>query len=327
MATRAGHEVGGGHGVEMGRAGRLRAWVLRDDVNGLQAAWVPTAGMLGASLRHNGCELLWQGDGVEAYARERAFMGIPFLHPWANRLAGFTYRAGGHEVVLHPSSPLLLRDQNGLPIHGVLTASQRWSVREFGAHEEGARLVAALNFDRPDLLATFPFPHEVEIEVQLGGVALHVTTTVTATGAEAVPVAFGFHPYLCIPTVPRARWKVSFPVSRRLELDEQLIPTGATQRVSPITGEIGDRTWDDGFDQIETGSRFELSADGRTIVFEYTDGYPVAQIFAPPEQEYVCVEPMTAPTNSLASEDSALGWVAPGQSRSATFKISCRWEP
>jgi galactose mutarotase-like enzyme len=309
----------------------MPARILRDDASGLQAAWVPSAGMLGASLRHDGHELLWQGRGVESYVREHAFMGIPFLHPWANRLAGFTYRVGGHEVVLDLSSPLLLRDQNGLPIHGVSTASRRWSVREPSPHMRGpdadnddARLVAVLNFDRPDLLAAFPFPHEVEMEVEIGGGALRVTTTVTPTGAEAVPVAFGFHPYLRIPNVPRARWEVSFPVSRRLEADERLIPTGATQRVSPIIGEIGDRTWDDGFDQIEKGSRFELSGDGRTIVVEYTDGYPVAQIFAPPEQEYVCVEPMTAPTNALASADSALGWVGPGESRSATFKISCR---
>jgi galactose mutarotase-like enzyme len=273
-------------------------------------------------------------------------MGIPFLHPWANRLAGFGYRAGGHEVALDPSSPLLLRDQDGLPIHGVSTASRRWSVRgsdahargsgahEVGgrgahdqggaeAHDHGARLVAVLNFDSPDLLAAFPFPHEVEMEIEIRGGALRVTTTVTATGAEAVPVAFGFHPYLRIPNVPRARWEVSFPVSRRLEVDERLIPTGVTRRVSPIIGEIGDRTWDDGFDQIEKGSRFDLSAGGRTITVEYTDGYPVAQIFAPPEQEYICVEPMTAPTNALASADSALGWVAAGESRSATFKISC----
>jgi galactose mutarotase-like enzyme len=303
--------------------GGQRAWVLRDDVNGLQATWLPGAGMLGGSLRHDGDELLWQGRGVEAYVRERAFMGIPFLHPWANRLAGFAYRAGGHEVALDPSSPLLLCDQNGLPIHGVSTASRRWSVRDPDADDEGARLVAVLSFDHPDLLAAFPFPHEVEMEVEVRGGALRVTTTVTPTGAEAVPVAFGFHPYLRIPNVPRARWEVSFPVSRRLEVDERLIPTGVTQRVSPIIGEIGDRTWDDGFDQIEKGSRFELSGGGRTIVVEYTDGYPVAQIFAPPEQEYVCVEPMTAATNALASGDSALGWVTPGQSRSATFKISC----
>jgi aldose 1-epimerase len=55
---------------------------------------------------------------------------------------------------------------------------------------------------------------------------------------------------------------------------------------------------------------------------EYLTGYPVAQIFAPPGQEYVCVEPMTAPTNALAGPDGALVWVPAGQRCTAAFRIT-----
>jgi len=102
----------------MTRVAGLRAWRLSDDEAALHTTWVPGAGMLGASLVHRGQEMLWQGAGVRGYARERKFMGIPFLHPWANRLSDFGYRAGGHDVVLDPASPLLLLDDHGLPIHG-----------------------------------------------------------------------------------------------------------------------------------------------------------------------------------------------------------------
>jgi galactose mutarotase-like enzyme len=51
-------------------------------------------------------------------------------------------------------------------------------------------------------------------------------------------------------------------------------------------------------------------------------GYPIAQIFAPPGQEYVCVEPMTAPANALAGPDGKLTWIPPGQRRSAAFRIT-----
>jgi aldose 1-epimerase len=314
------------HRIELGGVAGFRACVLHDDAADLHATWVPGAGMLGASLIHEGEELLWTGRGVRAYARDRVFMGIPFLHPWANRLAAFAYRAGGHEVVLDPSSPLLLLDDNGLPIHGVLTASRRWSVRELAADNERARLAAVLDFDRPELLAAFPFPHRVEMEVELGGGTLQLRTTLTATGPEPVPVAFGFHPYLRIPGASRADWEVSFPVHRRLALDQRLIPTGATQTIQPITGAIGERTWDDGFDRVDTRSRFELYASGRTISVQYTDGYPIAQIFAPPGEEYLCIEPMTAPANSLTGPDERLAWVAAGDSCSATFRVTCRSE-
>jgi galactose mutarotase-like enzyme len=278
--------------------------------------------MLGASLVHRGEELLWQGAGAGAYAKQGKFMGIPFLHPWANRLSRFGYRANGREVKIDASSPLLLLDENGLPIHGLLSASRTWSLEKLGADEERASLVASFEFDRPELLDAFPFRHRVEIEIALDDHGVKVTTTVTATGEATVPIAFGFHPYLRIPGYPRATWTVSFPVRRRLLLDSKGIPTGATEVVEPIRGAIGNRTWDDGFDRMDTPARFELEAGGRTLALEYTKGYPVAQIFAPPSQDYICIEPMTAPTDALNKPDGALRSLPAGERFSATFYIT-----
>src|SRR5512144_456861 len=109
----------------------------------LATSWLPEAGMLGASLVHGGAELLWQGPGPQAYARTRAYMGMPFLHPWANRIDGLRYEANGRSVTLDPESPLVLLE-GGLPIHGLLNASPLWEVRE----SDDARLLAALEFDR-----------------------------------------------------------------------------------------------------------------------------------------------------------------------------------
>ena len=311
------------HRIDETQLGDLQAWVLHDDAADLHATWVPEAGMLGASLLHGGRELLWTGRGADAYIRERAFMGIPFLHPWANRLARFGYKAGGRDVALDPASPLLHRDEHGLPIHGVLTASRLWSVSEAAADAERARLVAHLDFDRPELLAAFPFRHRIEMSVQVCGGALEVRTTVTATGDdEQVPISFGFHPYLAIPGVPRAEWDVAFPVRRHILIDAQEIPTGATEAVDPIAGPIGERTWDDGYDQLD-GHRFEIRGGDRTLTVELTEGYRVVQIFAPPKQEYICVEPMTAPANALNGPAEALAWASPGRPYSATFRIEC----
>lgn len=147
-----------GPSIETVRADGFEALVLHDDVADVHATWVPGAGMLGASLVHRGEELLWPGAGVGVYANDRAFMGVPFLHPWANRLGGYHYRAGGHDVTFDPSSPLLLLDQHSLPIHGVLTASPRWSVMATAADAERAQLTASLDFDTPDLLDTANVP-------------------------------------------------------------------------------------------------------------------------------------------------------------------------
>jgi aldose 1-epimerase len=312
------------HRLQTVRLAGRPAVVLHDDAFDLHATWVPGAGMLGASLVHRGEELLWQGAGVAAYADARTFMGLPFLHPWANRLEAFAYSAGGHDVELDPGSPLLLRDDGGLPIHGVLTASREWTVRDAVADADGARLSARLFFDRPELLAAFPFPHLVGMEVAVAGGALEVRTTVTATAAGPVPVAFGFHPYLRLPGLPRAAWEVAFPVRRRLVLDGRLIPTGDAEPVSPLSGPIGDRTWDDGFDRFDGPPAFEVRGGARVLSVEFAEAFPVAQVFAPPGEEYVCVEPMTAPANALAGPDDALQWIPAGESRTATFRLVVR---
>ncbi len=158
--------------VEATRLAGLRAWRLSDRRAELHTTCVPGAGMLGASLVHRGVEMLWQGSGVRGYVQQRKFMGIPFLHPWANRLSDFSYHAKGHDVVLDPGSPMLLFDDSGLPIHGVLTASRRWRVRGVSADDAHARLAASLEFDRSELLEAFPFPHRVELEIELSAGAL-----------------------------------------------------------------------------------------------------------------------------------------------------------
>src|SRR4051812_27926732 len=264
-----------GYRIENARVAELDAIVLHDDAADLHATWVPAAGMLGASLLHRGRELLWRGDGVAAYAAHRAFMGIPFLHPWANRLDGMAYRAGGRDVVLDPASPLLLLDDGGLPIHGVLNATRRWSVLAAGADAERAGLVAELDYDGPELLAVFPFPHRLEMAVDVGEGALRIAVTLTPTGDQPVPVAFGFHPYLLLPDASREDWDVDLPVRRRLVHDTRMVATGATEHVPPIRGVVGGRTWDDGYDELDAPARFALHGAGREIDVDFLEGYPV----------------------------------------------------
>ncbi|HEX5925546.1 MAG TPA: aldose 1-epimerase, partial [Baekduia sp.] len=168
---------------------RAGAWTSR---------WVPSVGMVGVSLFGAGRELLGQLGGLDAYATRGSSFGIPLLHPWANRLSGFTYAAAGREVALDADMKRLRTDGHGLPIHGVLAAYKGWEVREVGAQT----LVAELDFGAdPELLGAFPFPHRLTLEIEQTARHLTVATTLTPTGDQPVPVSFGFHPYLTLPGV------------------------------------------------------------------------------------------------------------------------------
>ena len=100
-----------------------------------------------------------------------------------------------------------------------------------------------------------------------------------------------------------------------------MIPTGDTEPVEyPQPLRLGDHTFDDGYADVTDGARFALSGGGRTVEVEFVTGYPYAQVFAPPGEDVVCFEPMTAPTSALASGDG-LRTVDPGETFEAVFAI------
>lgn len=289
---------------------------------GVEATFAPGAGMIGCSLRHRGVELLGQRGGLDAYARTGSTMGIPLLHPWANRLAGDRYTAAGVavDVGADPHAPLR-RDGNGLPIHGLLAASPDWEVTARAADAAGARLQARLDFGaRPERLAAFPFPHVVTVTVRLVGAALTVATEIEPTAEVPVPVAFGWHPYLQISGTPRADWQVRFPVGVHAALDDRGIPTGQSARIASIAGRFGDRTLDDLYPVLEHPADFVIAAAGRRVAVRFGAGYPVAQLYAPLDAPFIACEPMTAPTNALVSGEG-LRTVAPGATFAAAFTI------
>jgi aldose 1-epimerase len=290
---------------------------------GLEAVFVPEAGMVCCSLKHRGEELLGQRGGLRAYVESYSTMGIPFLHPWANRLGGERFELAGRRVDLTLPGLPLKREEAGLPIHGLLSAAPGWRVERHAELDSGGALAASFDFAAyPHLLEAFPFPHLVEIEATLVEGSLEIQTSLTATGDVAVPVAFGFHPYLTLPGVPRAEWVLEAPVHERLVLDHRGLPTGERESTAIEIAPLGERTYDDAFGAPSPGTAFALVGPDRRIELRLDSGYPFTQIFAPAEFDAVAIEPMTAPTNAFLTAGPELTFVPPGETFAASFSIS-----
>lgn len=296
----------------------------------LSAVFLPGLGMVGASLCHAGEELLARRGGVAAYAERGSTFGIPLLAPWANRLQAWSYSAEGRHVSLDPDGPGVRSDPaSGLPIHGLLAASPYWSASDARADAHVASLHAELDFGaHPELLVSFPFPHRLELDIDVRDARLNVATTLTATGSVGVPISFGFHPYLRLPGSRREDWTVALPVRRRLVLDQRGIPTGETQPVDPVelSGPLGERVFDDAYDRLDATEderpiSFSVADTRRRVSVELIEGFVAAQVYAPAGSPFICFEPMTAPVNALAS-GSELRLAEPGQTFRAEFAIS-----
>ena len=280
----------------------------------LEATFVPELNMLGTSLRLEGEEYLALPGGVAAYRRRHA-TGLPLLAPWANRLSERSYRSAGVSADLRDAD--LSTDPNGLPIHGTMWG-ETWDVDSVSARGRVARLRATFDYRRADQLTAFPFPHQLVAEIGVDGRSLSVSTSISPIDDRAVPVSFGFHPYLRLPRGRRSSWRLLLPEREHLELDDRSIPTGGRVREAAERDRIGSRTFDDLY-ALGDVRELAIEGGGRRLRIRFDEGYPYAQVYAPPDASFVCLEPMTAPTDALVKDDCVS--VQPGETFTARFTI------
>lgn len=288
--------------------------------DGVEAAFLPQVGMLGVSFRVDGREHLDLDGGVDRF-RAGHTVGLPLLHPWANRLSGWGYRASGIDVDLQGLD--LPTDQNGLPIHGTMLGPRRWEPlspeKRSGSRAE---LVARFLYDdrNPELHRAFPFPHEITIEVAVDGEGLGVTTSITPTGDRAVPISFGYHPYLRLPGTRREELAVHLPDRSHVLLDDGGFPTGEVVEEDAAAVTLDeDVSFDDHY-VLTDHRRISVGGRGMRVRLEYVSGFPHAQVFAPSGRNVVAIEPMTAPVDGLVAGTCPV--VDPGDTFEARFEVS-----
>jgi aldose 1-epimerase len=282
-----------------------------------EAVFLPDAAMLCASLRFRGDEYVAWPRTIEEFRAGRA-TAMPLVHPWANRLAGESYRAAGHDVSL--AGLTLPHDPNGLPIHGNL-----FGVPFEVQQTNDTRVVARLDYGaHPEKLRAFPFPHILIIDARLHPTrGLNIVTQVEPTSDRAVPISFGWHPFVQLPTAPRDEWELRWPECEHVELDEHIIPTGARTPQHAQREPIAARTFDDHF-ALGSDRTFRVAggsgSNRRTLTLQFDLAYPFAQLFVPPEREVVAIEPMTAEIDALGRGTAPL--VEQGKRFQAAFNLA-----
>jgi galactose mutarotase-like enzyme len=181
-------------------------------------------------------------------------------------------------------------------------------------------VAAQLEWLSPDLLAVFPFRHRVELAITLDPGGVTVEATLAADPEGAVPISFGFHPYLRIPELARANWQLKLPAMRKLIFDNRGIPTGDEQSFDGFNSQLGENSFDDGFALTDERTSFSIAGAGRIVSVDLLEGYRFGQVFAPKDKHYIALEPMTAPASALTS-GRGLRFAGPGERFRATFRI------
>jgi aldose 1-epimerase len=301
---------------------------LADVEHGIELSICPSIGNIAYDMRVHGQPILMSPPAsLPEWRQKPSQAGIPLLAPWANRLDGDAYWANGKHYALNPDAVAIRRDNNGLPIHGLLLFASAWEVKHLGTDGQAAEVVSRLEFwKHPEWLAQFPFAHTITMTHRLSGGVLEVRTSIENQSAEPMPLVIGFHPWYQIPETPRDQWTVRLPVREHYVLSPKFVPTGETHTVAlPDVIPLAGRQLDDVFGGVDSSSEFSVEAHGRNVSVRFGPKFPVAIVYAPQTRNVVCFEPMTGLTNgfNLAHEGifKNLQSVPPGQSWTESFWI------
>jgi len=313
------------HGIEIVR--------LSDPAHNVEVSVVPSLGNRAYELKVSGKNLLYFHREISEFKNSggRGLNGIPFLAPWGNRIPGGGFWANGKRYIFNTGLGNLSVDPAGIAIHGMLASSPLWEVTDVASDQRSAHVTSTLRFWKyPNLMANWPFAHEYEMTYTLTDQGLEMTTVIRNLSADPMPVVIGFHPYFNIPDVPRSECSLHVPARKHVEMDSQLVATGALAD-SGLADEVSlkDNTFDDGYTDLvrDAAGRATLAVagGGKKIEVVFGPNYKVALVYAPPRQNYVCFEPMAAITNgiNLAHEGkySELQTIAPGAAWHESFWI------
>jgi len=243
-------------------------------------------------------EVLYLDPLTLADRNQKVRGGIPVLFPIAGRLEGDRYQAQGRSYPMRQ--------------HG-LARQAPWSV----INVEAAHLTMEFRSDAATR-ASFPFEFSYRVTVDVGRAgyrSLALETVVENLGTVPMPVHTGLHPYFLVPDHLKDRFTVDL---------------AAATAYDNISGET--RPFDGKLDFDAGELDLHLSDDVSTEVLlhvpgkqvrklQFTGFYSQIVLWTVKAKDFVCVEPWSAPGNSL---NSGVGLITlePGETCMGEFTIS-----
>lgn len=227
------------------------------------------------------------------------------LVPYSNRIESARFNWNGRTVAV-PTHPIAMPHS----LHGTGWESC-WEAVDVKA--DSAVLTLEHNGD-----ARWPWPFMAVQQIELGADCLKLTLSATNLADEAVPLAFGHHPYFdaagatltfnadafytafadCLPKNPVAPEGI-FDFSNGRTIDGTAIDT--------IYG---------GWDGVA-----RIDWMGRDRALEIRSSLPHAVLYTPPGEDYFCFEPVPHISNALNRADGDMPVIAPGESFEAWIAL------
>ena len=275
---------------------------------------------VGASLRellHNGRDLVlpWGADEIRPHFRGAV------LAPWPNRVGGMgRWQWAGADNQLPVNEP-----ERSSALHGLVLWTH-W-IEAFRAEDT----VALRTRLAPQ--SGYPFALDLEMTYLLREDGLTASLEVANVGDRAAPFGCSIHPYLCAPGGKVDDWTLQVPAASRLEVDDNLLPTGAPTPLPPdadfrTARRVGPVAVDHAYTDVqfseEAAAADVVDADGEGVRLRFGPATPWVQVctsdFPGGERAGLAIEPMTCPPDALRT-GTDLVVLEPGQTHEVWWQL------
>jgi galactose mutarotase-like enzyme len=211
--------------------------------------------------------------------------GSPVLFPSPGKLAGDAWARAGRGGVLKQ--------------HG-FARNLAWTVQ--GRGDADATLVLA---STPATREAYPWDFRVTLRYVVGPGALRIEQVVANTGADAVPLpfGFGFHPYFAFAQDHKARLVVATRATRAFD--------NVAKADVTLSGPIDLTAPEVDLHLLDHGSTESAVGD---VAVRASAEYTHWVVWTLRGKDFVCLEPWTSPGNALNTGDRLVD-LAPGASR------------
>ena len=263
-----------------------------------QALICPEQGAAFASLRWRGRDVLVP---TPEGARHPGSYGAFWMLPWANRLDGG--RIAGHAMPIN-------RAAEATAIHG-LARDLPWEV-----------IIAAADHAILQQRLTFaPFDYTARLTVSLDADGVLMEMECRHEGTAPAPYGMGWHPWL----TRSAATSLHLKATQRASHDARGLPqdfTPCTDIAADEAGLIGLDNFFAGWDGVA-----RLVTPAGIITLTATGDFAAGvQVYAPPTQPVICVEPVShmpdAPNRPALAAAAPMRLLAMGQSLRGTIRLT-----
>ena len=257
------------------------------------------------SLAFKGYKII---DDLEHKAYAQSYAGS-ILFPFANRIKDGKYKFQNKTYRLDCNE----NDRDNA-IHGLIYNKifELKSVEEFEDHAE-----AILVYEETNPPKGFPFPYQIELTYKLSDKKLSLKVDIKNTGNQVFPFTLGWHPYFCCDDFDTSF--LSFNSHKVVIMSRDMIALGVNERPVENPFSMKNKKLDDCF--VLNGREIEFYTKDYKITLEGTPKSNFFQIYTPPNENRIALEPMTGISDSF-NHKKGLQILKPGDTKTETWTIA-----